>query len=56
MATQLTADLLERSNLTRSQLLIWTGQQLHPHAPLYNMAFAFTIHDRIDSATETTDR
>lgn len=33
-----------RSNLTRSQLLIWTGQQLSPAAPLYNMALAFTFN------------
>ncbi|MEO2033847.1 MAG: condensation domain-containing protein, partial [Planctomycetaceae bacterium] len=37
----------ERSNLTRSQLLIWTGQQLSPSAPLYNMAMAFRIHGPI---------
>ena len=41
-------DLLERSNLTRSQLAIWTGQRLHPEAPLYNMAFAFRLHGRVD--------
>ena len=44
----LTADLLERSNLTKGQFAIWTGQQLHPETPLYNVAFAFTI----EGATE----
>ncbi len=33
----------EASNLTRSQFLIWTGQQLHPDTPLYNMVMTFTI-------------
>jgi amino acid adenylation domain-containing protein len=39
-----------RSNLTRSQRLIWTGQQLHPAAPLYNMAFMFVVDGRLDEA------
>ncbi|MFK7822086.1 MAG: amino acid adenylation domain-containing protein [Planctomycetaceae bacterium] len=34
----------ENSNLTRSQLLIWTGQQLSPNAPLYNMVFSFELN------------
>jgi hypothetical protein len=42
------ADELERlyagSNLTRNQLLIWTGQKLHPGAPLYDMVFTFSIN------------
>ena len=33
--------------LTRSQELIWTGQKLHPDAPLYNMALAFRIEQAI---------
>ena len=35
-------------NLTNSQLLIWTGQALHPDAPLYNMVLSFTIEGRLD--------
>lgn len=36
------------SNLTQSQLLIYTGQQLNPEAPLYNMALAFHLHGVVD--------
>ncbi len=42
--------LLARSNLTKSQLLIWTGQRLHPQIPLYNMVLAFTIEGTLDPA------
>lgn len=38
----------EDINLTRSQLLIWTGQRLNPEAPLYNMAMAFDLSGSID--------
>ena len=31
------------SNLTKAQSLIWTGQQLYPEIPLYNMVLAFRI-------------
>jgi amino acid adenylation domain-containing protein len=31
------------SNLTQSQLLMWTGQRLNPEAPIYNMALAFEL-------------
>lgn len=40
--------LPERSNLTRSQYLIWTGQQMAPRTPLYNMALAFTIEGELN--------
>ena len=36
--------------LTRSQLMIWTGQRLQPSDPLYNMVLAFRIHGQIDAA------
>lgn len=36
------------TNLTRSQLLIWTGQQLNPGVPLYNMAMAFELKGHLD--------
>lgn len=36
------------SDLSRSQLLIWTGQGLHPEAPLYNMVLTFEIDGAID--------
>jgi len=34
--------------LTESQLLLWTGQQIHPDVPLYNMIFTFEISGEID--------
>ncbi len=34
-------------NLTQGQTLIWTGQQLSPTTPLYNMALAFTIEGSV---------
>ncbi len=34
-------ELAIRSNLSKSQLMIWMGQQLEPHSPLYNMVLAF---------------
>ena len=48
MRGRIAPELLERSNLTKGQLLIWTGQQLDPEAPLYNMGFRFTIAGPID--------
>ncbi|MDJ0953252.1 MAG: amino acid adenylation domain-containing protein [Acidimicrobiia bacterium] len=33
---------------TQAQTLIWTGQQLHPEAPLYNMVLAFRLTSPID--------
>jgi amino acid adenylation domain-containing protein len=41
-------DLFEASNLTHSQFLIWLGQKLSPDAPLYNMAFTFTISGNLN--------
>ncbi|MEM9537686.1 MAG: condensation domain-containing protein, partial [Cyanobacteria bacterium P01_E01_bin.45] len=35
--------LLEQTNLTANQLLVWLGQQLHPDDPLYNNALGFEI-------------
>ena len=35
------------SNLTQSQLLIWTGQQLSPNVPLYNSVFTFELSGKI---------
>lgn len=35
--------------LTQSQLMIWTGQQLSPLAPLYNMAMTFELTSGIDT-------
>ncbi|MEO1575210.1 MAG: condensation domain-containing protein, partial [Pseudomonadota bacterium] len=34
--------------LTRSQQLIWTGQQLQPGEPLYNMALSFAFRGPLD--------
>ncbi|NNF04243.1 MAG: amino acid adenylation domain-containing protein, partial [Rhodothermales bacterium] len=38
------------AELTQSQLLLWTGQQMHPDAPLYNMALRFEITGAVDPA------
>lgn len=35
-------------NLTQSQLLIWTGQQLQPTSPMYNMTFLFSYNGPIE--------
>jgi amino acid adenylation domain-containing protein/non-ribosomal peptide synthase protein (TIGR01720 family) len=37
-----------RSNLSKSQLLIWMGQKLHPDVPLYNTVLIFHISGKID--------
>lgn len=36
------------SNLTQSQLLLWTGQKLSPESPLYNMVLTFEIQGELD--------
>src|SRR5688572_25488697 len=36
------------SDLTQSQLLIWTGQQLSPNVPLYNSPFTFELSGEIN--------
>src|SRR5215203_843072 len=36
------------SNLTQSQLWIWTGQQLSPDVPLYNVVFTFELSGEIE--------
>ena len=36
------------SQLTKSQQLLWTGQELNPSSPLYNMALSFEIKGAID--------
>ncbi|MFY0591783.1 amino acid adenylation domain-containing protein [Roseivirga sp.] len=38
------------TNLTQSQLLIWTGQRLNLGSPLYNMALAFELLGNINVA------
>ncbi len=35
-------------DLTQSQLLIWTGQQMSPNSPMYNMALTFELAIAID--------
>ena len=44
------SEAFERSNLTRSQFLIWLGQTLSPDAPLYNMIVTFAFDGAIDPA------
>ncbi|HWO43962.1 MAG TPA: condensation domain-containing protein, partial [Candidatus Eisenbacteria bacterium] len=39
-----------QSNLSANQLLIWAGQKLQPETPLYNGAYAFTLHGAVDRA------
>jgi len=36
------------SNLTQSQLLLWTGQQLNQNVPLYNVVFTFEFDGEIN--------
>ncbi|RYG54796.1 MAG: hypothetical protein EOO01_00455 [Chitinophagaceae bacterium] len=36
------------SDLTQSQLLIWTGQQLSPNVPLYNSVYTFELSGEIN--------
>ena len=40
--------LYRRSNLTRSQLLLWLGGQLDIQAPLYNMIHATRLDGAVD--------
>ncbi len=42
------SSLADLSNLTHSQVLIWTGQLLAPDDPLYNMVLAFRIGGAVD--------
>lgn len=39
-----------RSNLTRMQMLYWTGQQLRPDIPLYAAPMAFVLNGVLDTA------
>lgn len=54
-----TAPALERAtNLTRSQHLVWLGQELAPDSPVYSSIMAFDIvgaldHPRLDAAIQT---
>ena len=43
-------DVRPRSNLTTGQFLMWTGQELTPEIPLYNVGNAFTIYGEVDPA------
>jgi hypothetical protein len=42
------AEIYERSNLTRSQLLFWAGQRLLPSAPLYNMVGLYAVSSAVE--------
>ena len=46
--TRSTGDLYTRSNLTRMQMLYWTGRQLRPEAPLYAAPLVFSIQGCLD--------
>ncbi len=43
-----------RSNLTRSQFLIWMGQEMAPQVPLYNMVLTFSINGPLEPETFKT--
>lgn len=43
-------NLYARSNLTRMQMLYWTGQQLRPDIPLYAAPVAFVLNGVLDTA------
>lgn len=49
-ATEPADDLAAKSNLTRSQYLMWLGQKLNPQVPLYNMIQTFTIEGELQPA------
>jgi amino acid adenylation domain-containing protein/non-ribosomal peptide synthase protein (TIGR01720 family) len=36
-------DILDLTNLTKNQFLVWAGQKLQPEAPIYNMIALFKI-------------
>ena len=38
-----------RSKLTSQQLLIWLGQKMQPDQPMFNVAFEFTFHQKLDA-------
>ena len=42
------SERVPETNLTQTQLLMWTGQKFRPNVPLYNLTYAFTIHDQLD--------
>ena len=44
-----TEQLVEHSNLSKSQLMIWMGQQLETESPLYNMVLCFYLQEIIDT-------
>jgi amino acid adenylation domain-containing protein len=46
--SEVTPDLLESSDLSQSQYLIWIGQKLSSGKPLYNMSFRFNLKGHID--------
>jgi thioesterase domain-containing protein len=46
--TESSGDLYARSNLTRMQMLYWTGYQLRPDIPLYAAPLVFEISEALD--------
>jgi hypothetical protein len=41
-------DILERSNLTKNQLLFWAEHKLQPNVPMHNLVYTFTIQGEIN--------
>ncbi|GAB5535918.1 MAG: hypothetical protein Rubg2KO_21670 [Rubricoccaceae bacterium] len=48
MSASIPSTRSERLALTKSQHLLWMGQQLRPETPLYNMAQTFTLRGPLD--------
>lgn len=44
-----TDEVMAKTNLTRSQMMLWVGQKLNPGVPLYNMVMSFTINGAVDA-------
>ena len=43
-------DIESRSNLSRSQFLMWLGQAIDRDAPIYNTVFAWRLKGKLDTS------
>jgi hypothetical protein len=43
-------NIAQLSNLTRNQIIFWSGQKLQPDLPVFNIAHLFFIPKEIDYA------
>ena len=46
--TTISSNLLEKTNLTRAQFLMWLGQHLNPDIPIYNMPLVFRLNGPVE--------